>query len=241
MMIRVPLLLAAALASPAIAAPQHAVHHTTTANVTDWSRVTNETAAGGVVMGNPNAKVKLVEYGSLTCPHCRHFDEEASAPLIANYVKSGKVSWEFRSFLLNGYDIPATLTARCNGAASFFPMLHALYAAQPDWIAKMQGLSKERMTQIEAMPTAQQFVAIGQGAGFPAFAAAHGIPAARVNACLGNGAAAKRAVEVTETAAKKFNVTYTPTFIVNGAMVDYSAGPSVWGVVEARLKAALAS
>ena len=81
---------------------------------TDWTRVASATAAGGFVMGNPAAKVKLVEYGSLTCPHCRHFDETAAAPLAA-YVRTGRVSWEFRPFLLSGYDIPATLTASCTG------------------------------------------------------------------------------------------------------------------------------
>src|SRR5919112_6429232 len=62
----------------------------------DWSQVVNPTSANGFVMGNPNAKVKLVEYGSLTCPHCAEFDEKAVPALIDKYVKSGQVSWEFR-------------------------------------------------------------------------------------------------------------------------------------------------
>src|SRR4051812_19274153 len=65
----------------------------------DWSMVVNPTSAGGFMMGNPNAKVKLVEYGSLTCPHCREFDEKGVPALIANYVKQGRVSWEFRNYV----------------------------------------------------------------------------------------------------------------------------------------------
>ena len=71
-------------------------------------------------MGNPKAKVKLVEYGSLTCPHCRHFAETGMVPLKA-YVKSGKVSFEYRNYILNGIDVAATLVARCGGAAALLP------------------------------------------------------------------------------------------------------------------------
>jgi protein-disulfide isomerase len=48
----------------------------------DWTQVVTQTPEGGMLMGNPNAKVKLVEYGSLTCPHCREFDETGVAPLM---------------------------------------------------------------------------------------------------------------------------------------------------------------
>src|ERR1051325_7226246 len=58
-----------------------------------WADVVNATSAG-VMMGNPNAKVKLVEIGSLSCPHCKKFDDEGVPTLIGKYVKSGQVSWE---------------------------------------------------------------------------------------------------------------------------------------------------
>src|SRR6185436_6210996 len=61
----------------------------------DWSTIVTETPAGGFLMGNPNAKVQLIEYGSLTCPHCREFDETGVTPLIEGYVKTGKVGYEF--------------------------------------------------------------------------------------------------------------------------------------------------
>ena len=55
---------------------------------------------GGFLMGNPNAKVKLVEFGSMTCPHCADFEEQARRkPLIDNYVKKGQVCFEFRNFV----------------------------------------------------------------------------------------------------------------------------------------------
>src|SRR5438067_9637738 len=71
-----------------------------------WADVVNATSAG-FMMGNPNAKVKLTEIGALTCPHCREFDETGVPELIDKYVKTGRVAWEFRPYLLNGLDIPA--------------------------------------------------------------------------------------------------------------------------------------
>lgn len=233
-----PLLTALVIAAPA-EARLPARHAVAPAKVADWSKVVSATAAGGFVMGNPAAKVKLVEYGSLTCPHCGHFDEEAVTPLIANYVRGGKVSWEFRSFLLNGYDVPASLTASCNGAASFFPMLRALYAAQPEWVAKMKAIPEERLDAIRKMAPPQQFAAIGHAAGFPAFAAAHGVTAAKVGACMSNQAAAEKLAKATADAANNGHITGTPAFTVNGVLLDYSGASSVWGAVQARLDAAL--
>ena len=93
----------------------------------------------GFMMGNPNAKVKLVEIGALTCPHCREFDEKGVPTLVDKYVKSGQVSWEFRTYLLNGFDIPAALIARCNGAKTYFPLVRAMYKDQPVWVGKIQA------------------------------------------------------------------------------------------------------
>ena len=72
-------------------------------------------------MGNPNAEVKLVEFGSMTCPHCAEFDEQGGKPLIDNYVKNGQVSFEFRNFVRDPFDMTASLIARCGGAKQLLP------------------------------------------------------------------------------------------------------------------------
>src|SRR5438309_4461990 len=80
-----------------------------------WADVVNATSAG-FMMGNPNAKVKLVEIGSLSCPHCKKFEDEGVPALVDKYVKSGKVSWEFRPYLIHGpIDMAANLIVSCNG------------------------------------------------------------------------------------------------------------------------------
>jgi hypothetical protein len=82
----------------------------------DWTQVVVETPEGGFRMGNPNAAVKLVEYASVTCPHCAEFSEQASETIKNDYVKNGQVSWEFRHLLLPFPTDPGmSLLARCQG------------------------------------------------------------------------------------------------------------------------------
>src|SRR5690348_15743699 len=126
-----------------------------------WADVTNATSAGGFMMGNPNAKVKLVEIGSLSCPHCKAFDDKGVPPLIDKYVKPGSVSWEFRPYLIHGpIDMAADLIVRCNGLKTFFPLMQAIYKDQPVWMAKVESTPQDKLDQIQNLPTNQVFVAM---------------------------------------------------------------------------------
>ena len=107
----------------------------------NWSTVVAATPEGGFRMGNPAAAIKLVEYASLTCSHCATFAREGTPSLVAKYVKTGKVSYEYRSYILNGIDVAAVLATRCSGAKGFFPMAEALYANQPQWLGKVSILT----------------------------------------------------------------------------------------------------
>ncbi|HET7709797.1 MAG TPA: thioredoxin domain-containing protein [Sphingomicrobium sp.] len=210
--------MAAALiaAAPASAAPQKAA---------DWSRTVVASPDGGFRMGNPKAAVKLVEYGSLTCPSCRNFAETASAPLMAK-VKSGKVSFEFRNFVLNGIDVAASLVARCGGAASFFPVLDKLYATQPDWLGRISGLSAAEKDRLTALPSSQRLVAIARAAGFQKLAAEHGLPVAEADKCLADQAGFERLGKLHE-GGTALGVHGTPTFLINGATVEAHDWPSL--------------
>ena len=104
----------------------------------DWSTIVTKTPEGGFLMGNPNAKVKLVEFGSMTCPHCAEFEEQGGKDLIDNYVKKGLVSWEFRNYVRDPFDMTATLLARCGGEASVFCLTRNLFADQREWVGKIQ-------------------------------------------------------------------------------------------------------
>jgi protein-disulfide isomerase len=202
----------------------------------DWTEAVAPTGAGGFVMGNPDAKVKLVEYGSLTCPHCAAFDKEGAPTLLANYVKNGSVSWEYRNFVRDPYDVSAALVARCNGAKSFFGMMRALYASQGEWVAKLQAVPPAQLEALSKQLPAQQFPAFAKLAGFPQFAAMRGVPTAKTEACLADTKEVDKLVQMNSDAVSQYNVPGTPTFLINGSVVPETAS---WDLLEPKIKAAL--
>jgi protein-disulfide isomerase len=161
--------------------------------------------------------VKVVEYGSLTCSHCAAFSNTAKAALTAR-VRTGKVSFEFRNYILNGIDVAATLVARCGGTSRFFPIAEKFYATQPVWMGKISSLPAAQQEQLKAMPDAQRLVRIADLGGLTQAAAASGLPAARTKACLSDPAALQRLVGMAE-AAEARGVHGTPTFFINGTSV----------------------
>jgi len=203
----------------------------------NWTMVVNATPAGGFMMGNPNAKVKLVEYGSLTCPHCKAFDDEGVPTLIGKYVKSGQVSWEFRNYVRDPFDLTASLIARCNGAKSFFPLMRALYDNQMGWVGKIQATPQAQLESLQNLPPTKEFVQAAKFAGLQDFAAARGVPVAKSNQCLGNESSINQLVQMTSDATNQFpNFPGTPTFVINGKMVENTA---TWALLEPQLKKAL--
>ena len=204
----------------------------------DWSTIVSQTPEGGYVMGNPTAKVKLIEFGSLTCSHCADFEEQGGQALVDNYVKKGLVSFEFRNFVRDPYDITAALIARCGGATSFFGLTRAFFASQQDWMGKIQTADPARMQALESQGPQAQFKALSEIAGFPAFAAMRGVPKAKAEACLADPAAASQLVQMNSDAVSAFNVAGTPTFIINGETV---ANAATWALLEPKIKEALGS
>ena len=202
---------------------------------TEWATTVVETPDGGMQMGNPNAPVKLIEYGSLSCSHCADFSEKASEELRNKYVASGKVSYEFRSYLLGGQDIPATLLVQCGGTASFFPLLEQAYAAQKEWLGKLMAMSPAEQQSLTALPMPQQFAALASKTGLDTFVKQRGISSAKVDACLANNAAVEKLMKIRERANTEYKVPGTPTFLINGQVVPDTG---TWEVLETKLKAA---
>lgn len=205
----------------------------------DWTKLVTVTDAGGFLMGNPAAPVKLVEYGSMTCPHCADFEEAGVKPLLANYVKGGNVSFEFRNFVRDPFDLTAALVARCGGTGSFFALTRALYADQDNWIGRIQSAPPAQTQAMQGMAPAQQFGAIAKIAGFPQFAAMRGLPSAKTSACLANEQEINRLVQMNSDVTSQFpQFPGTPSFTINGELVDKAAS---WPALEPKLKAALGS
>jgi protein-disulfide isomerase len=204
----------------------------------DWSTVVSKTPEGGFVMGNPNAKVKLVEFGSLTCPHCAEFEHQGGKALVDNYVKKGLVSWEFRNFVRDPFDMAATLLSRCGGEASFFGLTRNLFTDQKEWVSKIQAADPAKVQALQAMPPAQQFAAIADLGGLKQYASMRGVPRAKAEQCLANEAEVNQLVQMNTDAATTYSIPGTPSFLINGALVDQAA---TWEALEPKLKEALAS
>jgi len=203
----------------------------------DWSTVASATTAGGYMMGNPDAKVKLIEIGALTCPHCREFDETGVQPMIDTYVKTGKISWEFRPYLLHGLDVPANLIAGCNGAESFFPLLRALYKDQNVWVGKLQAAPPEQLNQIQNLPPAQQFMTFAKLTGLQEWAAMRGVSEPKSSQCLGDQKRVDQLVQLTSDVQTQFpDFAGTPSFVLNGKLLERTA---TWKDLEPKLKEAV--
>lgn len=208
----------------------------------DWTAIVAATPAGGFVMGNPNAKVKLVEYGSMTCPHCARFDKAAGSELVGKYVKSGQVSFEFRNYVRDAFDVAASMVARCNGPKNFFALTRAIYEEQTTWEAKIQATPEDHLKSLQDLPPNQEFAELAKIAGFQELAAAHGLPVARSSQCLSNTDTVKQLVQIGSDANSQIpDFPGTPTFLINGKMVDF--GPvtedQVWPTLEAKIGAVL--
>ena len=206
----------------------------------DWMQVVSKTPEGGYVVGNPDAPVKLLEYGSRTCPTCGAFGRSAMQPLENNYVKSGKVSYEFREYLVHGPpDLPASLLGRCVGTATFFPVLEAMYQGQAPF--------EEKLTDQAATAALQQKLVNAPGPvianswadymGFVDFMKQRGLPEAKARACLNDQASIDQLTKMMDVAnAAPYSVTGTPAFYINGKKLPETSVS--WPDVEQALKAA---
>lgn len=201
-----------------------------------WTDVVSQTEQGGFLMGNPDAPVKLVEFASMTCPHCREFEEQGMQPLIDTYVKTGQVSFEFRNFVRDRFDMAAALVARCGGPKRFFPLTRGLFAEQAEWVDRLSKLPQDQLAAVQNLPPSQVFVQIAQLAGFQQWAAQRGLPSAQTTQCLKDEAAVNKLVEMNSEAVETFNIPGTPSFAINGELVKDAA---TWDALEPAIKDAL--
>lgn len=199
---------------------------------TNWLATVTRTADGAYVLGNPAARVRLVEYMSYTCTHCAVFDAEGGPALRAGYIATGKVSLELRHALRDRFDTVAALLARCE-PGRFFAVSHAILAQQPAWLARASMLAPP-----PSSPDASQaalLLPVARGAGLDAIAAANGVPPARQAACLGAKPELDRLGRMRFEAWTTRNIQGTPAFFIGG--VDQQA--SDWATLQPKLDAAL--
>ncbi|MEQ8331970.1 DsbA family protein [Nisaea sp.] len=118
-----------------------------------------EMAMAPRVIGDPDAKITITEYFSMTCPHCARFHTEVLPKLKEAYVDTGKVKIEFKDFPLDQWALRASAMARCLEGNRYVAMVDLLMKKQADWarsdnpfvelvkLARLAGLSEERVQE----------------------------------------------------------------------------------------------
>ena len=203
----------------------------------DWTQTVTQTPEGGMLMGNPEAPVKVIEYASFTCPACAKFSETGTPPLVDKYVKTGRVSLEFRHLVRDPADLAASLIARCGGPTPFFKLTEQLFASQSQWLGGLQtALTPADQQAMQTMAPAQVVTTIGEKAGLIQFARMRGIPEEKARTCLADQQATERLVAMTNEGAQKYKVAGTPSFIINGELSDAGAE---WEKLEPQILKAL--
>ena len=224
-------LLACLLLAPLVAA--HApVRHVAQPASRDWTRTVTRDAAGEVVIGNPAARLKLVEYVSYTCPPCAAVTAESAAVVRGRWVRSGQVSVAIHPAVREPLDLAAAMLARCSGAR--FGAVHdAIYAGQTAWYGKGAEYIQANIAQLNAQPILPRLRALADGAGLTAIAqTAGGLTPRAVIACFASDADMNRIVALTDEALKV--IEGTPSFALNGKFL----GNGTWATLEPQLRAA---
>ena len=158
----------------------------------DMATVLKPSSLPELAMGDPSG-APVVEYGSLTCPHCATFSREIFPELKKDYVDTGKVRFIFREFSRNPLDVAAFVLARCVGDDKAFAAVELLFSQQDKWAF----VDKPLEPLIAAMrPT--------------------GLTHDQAMACLKNQSKADAIVAVGKRATDEIKMTGTPTFVIDG-------------------------
>jgi protein-disulfide isomerase len=198
-------MIALAAAATAAMTPALAQEATTTeaASVKDFS------------LGSPDAKVKMVEYASFTCPHCANFHATTFKELKRDYIDTGKVHFTLREVYFDRYGLWAALIARCGGEMKYFGIHDMLFDQQQDWAA-----SDNPQQVVDKLKT------IGRAAG---------LEDAAMDACLNDTTNAEALIKQFQTNFEADGVQGTPTLFINGAKHGNMAYADLKAIIDAEL------
>jgi protein-disulfide isomerase len=170
-----------------------------------------------IVLGNPDAKVTLIEYASFTCPHCATFHAGTFKDLRRDYIDTGLIRFIYREVFFDRYGLWAAMVARCGGEARYFGIADMLYARQRDWTAG------------DARAVAENLRRIGRVAG---------LEDAELDACLTDGAMAQAMIAKFQADSAADGIDSTPSLVLNGTRHGNLPYPELKRLIDAALAAA---
>lgn len=153
-------------------------------------------------LGKADATVTVIEYASLTCPHCAHFEEATFPEFKKKYIDTGKVHYIFREFPFDPRATAAFMLARCAPEDKYFPMVEVLFQQQEDWARANDG--KEALLRIAKLA---------------------GFTQESFDACLTDQKLLDQINASVQKATNEYGVDATPTFFINGK--KYSGDMSI--------------
>ncbi len=150
-------------------------------------------AEGEMILGSKDAPVTVIEYASMTCPHCASFHAQTYAAFKEKYIDTGKVKFIFREFPLDRLALAASVLARCAGEERFFPMIDVLFKQQQTWARAEDPNAALR--------------SLGKLAG---------VSDAAFDACIASKPLSDMIIANRMTGEQEFKVSSTPSFVING-------------------------
>lgn len=210
----------------------------TPAKPTLWSQTVTTSPIGAFVVGNPAARVKLVEYFSYTCHICADFAKAGSLPLKTGYVDRGLVLFEYRNLVRDPVDMTAALLARCGGPRAFAGNHQALFNNFPALIAKIRNATEAQKKSWFEGTTGERARKIAAGTGLTALMRARGYTQAQIDAALDSEVAQAELTGMTNIGLNADRVEGTPSFFVNGRNAGVTAWPALKSKLDLALKAA---
>jgi protein-disulfide isomerase len=148
-----------------------------------------------MMIGKKDAPITIIEYSSLTCPHCAHFHRDVFPKLRSKYIDTGKVRYIYREFPLNEPALAGAVIARCLEPGRYFAFTKLLFAKQADWAFKDDALTPLKALAKQA-----------------------GLPEKDFNDCIDNEALQKKILAIRDEGSKK-GVNATPSFFINGMIL----------------------
>ena len=150
-----------------------------------------------IILGDPNAPITMIEYASMSCPHCASFHLNTLPAIKEEYIDTGKVKFVFRDYPFNLPALQASMIIRCVGENVYFKYINALFGLQKKWV-KSKG-SAEKLFEImnNSGMTQKEF-----------------------NNCLNDKDMENKILSGQLEAQKQLNIRTTPSFIVNGKKLE---------------------
>lgn len=190
---------------------------------------------GGHLFGNPEAEKKLIEFMSYTCSHCAEFARKGDAAIKLSYVPTGKISYEVRHLIRDPVDLTAALLTHCGHEKKFGGNHEAIMYRFDEWMDKARNATQAQRSRWQFGTNSARFQAIASDLDFYEIMETRGYRRADLDRCLSDEAKAKALADTSAADVAKYQLTGTPSFVLDGKLLEAHDWPSL----EKRLKDAI--